>query len=218
MTWKRGVVWEEVIIMLPEHVNLVLLSATVPNVMEFADWVGRTKRKVVHVTGTLKRPVPLEHSVYYGGKLYTVCSAEVYEPKGFRLAREAYSKKHALPQTKTEAKAALPTGRGDGGGGGGRGGGGAGGGRATRGGRGSSGGGAGRGGTYGAPPGASSNTSGRGGGGGGIQLRGERNQWSELISLLKKQELLPMVAFCFSKKRCDAIADALHSFRYDYRN
>ena len=25
----------------------VLLSATVPNVMEFADWVGRTKRKVI---------------------------------------------------------------------------------------------------------------------------------------------------------------------------
>jgi antiviral helicase SKI2 len=205
---ERGVVWEEVIIMLPEHVNLVLLSATVPNVMEFADWVGRTKRKVVHVTGTLKRPVPLEHSVYYGGKLFTVCTAEVYEPRGFRLAREAYGKKHAVPQTKSEAKAALPTGRGDGGGGGGRGGsanrgrGGSGGGRSSSSsfsGRGGGGGG----GNYGNAP--------SGGGGGGIQLRGERNQWSELIQLLKKQDLLPMVAFCFSKKRCDAIADALHS-------
>jgi len=37
---KRGVVWEEVIIMLPEHVNIILLSATVPNTKEFADWVG----------------------------------------------------------------------------------------------------------------------------------------------------------------------------------
>ena len=36
----RGVVWEEVIIMLPAHVNLILLSATVPNTKEFADWVG----------------------------------------------------------------------------------------------------------------------------------------------------------------------------------
>lgn len=35
----------------PPHINLVLLSATVPNVMEFADWVGRTKRKIIHVTG-----------------------------------------------------------------------------------------------------------------------------------------------------------------------
>jgi antiviral helicase SKI2 len=34
------VVWEEVIIMLPEHVNIILLSATVPNTKEFADWVG----------------------------------------------------------------------------------------------------------------------------------------------------------------------------------
>jgi hypothetical protein len=36
----RGVVWEEVIIMLPEHVGFIFLSATVPNTYEFADWVG----------------------------------------------------------------------------------------------------------------------------------------------------------------------------------
>ena len=38
--YQRGVVWEEVIIMLPEHVSIILLSATVPNTREFADWVG----------------------------------------------------------------------------------------------------------------------------------------------------------------------------------
>ena len=37
---QRGVVWEEVIIMLPAHVGIILLSATVPNTLEFADWVG----------------------------------------------------------------------------------------------------------------------------------------------------------------------------------
>lgn len=37
---QRGVVWEEVIIMLPEHVSIILLSATVPNAKEFAGWVG----------------------------------------------------------------------------------------------------------------------------------------------------------------------------------
>jgi superfamily II RNA helicase len=35
----RGVVWEEVLIMLPAHVGIVMLSATVPNTVEFADWV-----------------------------------------------------------------------------------------------------------------------------------------------------------------------------------
>ena len=38
---ERGVVWEEVLILLPAHVNIIMLSATVPNTLEFADWVGR---------------------------------------------------------------------------------------------------------------------------------------------------------------------------------
>ena len=59
--------------MLPAHVNLILLSATVPNVMEFADWVGRTKRRELYVSGTLKRPVPLEHNLYYNSQLYNIC-------------------------------------------------------------------------------------------------------------------------------------------------
>ena len=41
---QRGVVWEEVIIMLPDHVSIILLSATVPNAREFADWVGRPEQ------------------------------------------------------------------------------------------------------------------------------------------------------------------------------
>lgn len=31
---ERGVVWEEVLILLPSHVNIVMLSATVPNTSE----------------------------------------------------------------------------------------------------------------------------------------------------------------------------------------
>ena len=68
---ERGVVWEEVLIMLPAHVNIVLLSATVPNTLEFADWVGRTKKKKIFVISTLKRPVPLEHFLYTGNSQKT---------------------------------------------------------------------------------------------------------------------------------------------------
>lgn len=63
---ERGVVWEEVIILLPDHVNIIMLSATVPNTIEFADWVGRTKKRKIYVISTLKRPIPLEHYLYTG--------------------------------------------------------------------------------------------------------------------------------------------------------
>ncbi|XP_074427802.1 superkiller complex protein 2, partial [Larus michahellis] len=63
---ERGVVWEEVLIMLPEHVKLILLSATIPNALEFAQWVGRTKRRRLRVISTPRRPVPLQHFLYTG--------------------------------------------------------------------------------------------------------------------------------------------------------
>ena len=46
---ERGSVWEEVIIKLPDTVSIVMLSATVPNYLEFATWVGRVKQKKVYV-------------------------------------------------------------------------------------------------------------------------------------------------------------------------
>lgn len=64
---ERGVVWEETIILLPESIGLVMLSATVPNHMDFANWVGRTKQRKIYVQKTLHRPVPLEHSIYFNG-------------------------------------------------------------------------------------------------------------------------------------------------------
>ncbi|KAJ9600504.1 hypothetical protein L9F63_009194 [Diploptera punctata] len=63
---ERGHVWEEVLILLPDHVSIVMLSATVPNTMEFANWVGGTKKKKVYVISTLKRPIPLQHFLYTG--------------------------------------------------------------------------------------------------------------------------------------------------------
>jgi antiviral helicase SKI2 len=44
---------------LPDTVSIIMLSATVPNYLEFANWVGRTKQKKVYVQYTDKRPVPL---------------------------------------------------------------------------------------------------------------------------------------------------------------
>uniref|UniRef100_A0A7S1AV33 Superkiller viralicidic activity 2-like 2 n=1 Tax=Noctiluca scintillans TaxID=2966 RepID=A0A7S1AV33_NOCSC len=63
----RGVVWEEAIILLPDTVRLVFLSATIPNSREFAEWICRIKHQPCHVIYTEKRPVPLQHYLFPGG-------------------------------------------------------------------------------------------------------------------------------------------------------
>ncbi|XP_035772881.1 helicase SKI2W-like [Anopheles albimanus] len=92
---ERGHVWEEVLILLPDHVCIVMLSATVPNTLEFANWVGKTKQKRVYVVSTAKRPVPLEHYLYtgFGGKSKSDCFLIVNEHsafthEGYRKAKE----------------------------------------------------------------------------------------------------------------------------------
>ena len=60
--------------MLPDHVSIIMLSATVPNFLDFANWVGTTKRKKVYVQMTEKRPVPLEHFIYLNNKLTLIKS------------------------------------------------------------------------------------------------------------------------------------------------
>ncbi|KAG0598823.1 hypothetical protein M758_12G103200 [Ceratodon purpureus] len=203
---ERGVVWEEVIIMLPPHVNLVMLSATVPNTFEFADWIGRTKKKKIYVTGTMQRPVPLEHCIYYGGELYKICEQSTFLPEGIKEAQKA----HLAKTTKSSAGSGVGSpGQGRGGGTQGRGGGppGRGGGMAGRGGDNQKGGGR-KGPTSKQVAQGTIDSAMRGGGTG---WRSETSQWYTLINNLNKKGLLPVVVFCFSKNRCDQSADSLSS-------
>jgi antiviral helicase SKI2 len=57
---------------LPDHIQMVMLSATVPNYREFADWIGRAKQKMIYVQMTEKRPVPLQHFIIYKEKLVLI--------------------------------------------------------------------------------------------------------------------------------------------------
>ena len=58
---ERGVVWEETIILLPHKVRYVFLSATIPNAMQFANWICRIHNQPCHVVYTDYRPTPLQH-------------------------------------------------------------------------------------------------------------------------------------------------------------
>lgn len=64
---SRGVVWEETIILLPDKVRYVFLSATIPNAMQFAEWITRTHGQPCHVVYTDFRPTPLQHYFFPAG-------------------------------------------------------------------------------------------------------------------------------------------------------
>lgn len=63
----RGVVWEETIILLPDKVHYVFLSATIPNAMQFAEWITKTHGQPCHVVYTDFRPTPLQHYFFPAG-------------------------------------------------------------------------------------------------------------------------------------------------------
>ncbi|KAF1970555.1 antiviral helicase [Bimuria novae-zelandiae CBS 107.79] len=64
---SRGVVWEETIILLPDKVRYVFLSATIPNAMQFAEWITKTHKQPCHVVYTDFRPTPLQHYFFPEG-------------------------------------------------------------------------------------------------------------------------------------------------------
>lgn len=66
----RGHVWEQSIMMLPKHVQMVMLSATLDDPVKFAQWIeSNSTRKEVVLCSTDKRIVPLSHYMF-------LCSTE----------------------------------------------------------------------------------------------------------------------------------------------
>ena len=61
---ERGHIWEEILIILPSNISIIMLSATIPNYYEFACWVGKIKNTKVYIEVTKNRVVPLQHFIY----------------------------------------------------------------------------------------------------------------------------------------------------------
>ncbi|RMZ79548.1 hypothetical protein DV737_g3400, partial [Chaetothyriales sp. CBS 132003] len=202
---ERGVVWEEVIIMLPEHVNIILLSATVPNTYEFASWVGRTKKKNIYVISTAKRPVPLEHYLWSGKEMHKIVDSERrFIEKGWKQANDILSGLDKIKEQKAIENQASGSSRGSSSQ------------RGIRGAQQQRGATRGRGGPQRGPRGGSAPT-GRGNiartgrGGGRTSAAQDKNVWVHLTGYLKKENLLPCCIFVFSKKRCEENAESLNN-------
>uniref|UniRef100_A0A8D3BET5 SKI2 subunit of superkiller complex n=1 Tax=Scophthalmus maximus TaxID=52904 RepID=A0A8D3BET5_SCOMX len=154
---ERGVVWEEVLIMLPDHVSIILLSATVPNALEFSEWIGRIKKKHIYVISTMKRPVPLEHHLYTGNSTKT--QKEMFlllDAAGNFLTKGYYAAVDAKKERTSKHAQSF----------------------------------------------GSKNTS---------QNTTDRSVWLSLLHFLSQRQQTPVVAFTFSRTRCDDNARSLDS-------
>ena len=64
----RGQTWEQTILMLPLHIQMVMLSATIDNPIGFAEWIENRDKSVtkkVYLASTEHRVVPLTHYGYF---------------------------------------------------------------------------------------------------------------------------------------------------------
>lgn len=102
----RGHVWEETIIMLPPHIQLIMLSATISNSELFANWISNIKKHNVDLISTPHRPVPLKHFIFHNddihlilneknifdsGKYQEICSFYKKDFKNYRSYKSSFN-------------------------------------------------------------------------------------------------------------------------------
>ncbi|MCA9407255.1 MAG: DEAD/DEAH box helicase, partial [Candidatus Omnitrophica bacterium] len=79
---ERGSVWEESLIFLPDHMNILGLSATIPNLDQLAQWLQTIHHRPIKVVKEDNRPVPLHFFFQCQGQIYDNFKKLKYE--GFR--------------------------------------------------------------------------------------------------------------------------------------
>jgi ATP-dependent RNA helicase HelY len=84
----RGAVWEEVIIHLPESVQVVSLSATVSNAEEFGDWLAQVRGNH-DVVVSEHRPVPLFQHMMVGTTTFDLFAGNRIDPDLLHAIRNA---------------------------------------------------------------------------------------------------------------------------------
>ena len=85
---SRGAVWEEVIIQLPAHTQLVSLSATVSNAEEFGAWLDDV-RGGCEIIVSEHRPVPLRHHYFVNERVYPTFTTSKHGGDASRARKEA---------------------------------------------------------------------------------------------------------------------------------
>jgi superfamily II RNA helicase len=101
----RGVVWEEIMIYLPQRIPLLLLSATIGNARQIADWLAYIRGRRCSVIEESVRPVPLYNLFFHpSGTLYPLIEPKSTSNSMYKKVK-AYLKK---PYFFTSSPRALP--------------------------------------------------------------------------------------------------------------
>jgi ATP-dependent RNA helicase HelY len=181
----RGAVWEEVIIHLPQDVQVVSLSATVSNAEEFGAWLAEV-RGDVDIIVSEHRPVPLWQHMMVQQSMYDLFVDEASAPvTGIDATRVNPELLQAIRQSEQRGRwddGARHGSQSD---------------RHSRGGRGKAP--RGPGGGYGGR--GMARTSGGRAGGGATR--------SEVVQQLEREGLLPAITFIFSRVGCEAAVGQL---------
>ena len=81
----RGHVWEEIMILLPPEVKMIMLSATLDHPEYFAEWLGELKQRPINLISTEYRIVPLTHTLWYGQDFHVLMdSKNIYNDKVYK--------------------------------------------------------------------------------------------------------------------------------------
>ncbi len=67
--YQRGSVWEESLILLPAHMKMLGLSATIPNIKQLRDWIELIHKVPIKIVREETRPVPLHFFYQCQGKI-----------------------------------------------------------------------------------------------------------------------------------------------------
>ena len=183
----RGAVWEEVIIHLPEDVQVVSLSATVSNAEEFGAWLGEVRGNTEVIVEEL-RPVPLSQHMMVGQNLYDLFADGGSAVKGvssaadFSNATAVSDPNRVNPELLEQIRGGDRSAGHDG---------------------------------FGRAPGVAANGRGRGGGAGGRDRVPQGGRFgggpsrSEVIERLDRDGLLPAITFIFSRVGCTSAVSQL---------
>lgn len=95
---QRGIVWEDSIMMMPPHIQMTFLSATLPDAETFSQWIVNHKGRNVSYVTTSRRVVPLTHYVLTEDKkrgrvnrVTIMDSKGTFDPEAYTRAMASYA-------------------------------------------------------------------------------------------------------------------------------